>query len=74
MILIAACEKGSQNSRRVTILYMDRDVLLLSYGSCCSLPWMMLRAGSLEPMSIRPSHLRRTDILPVEVGWTLSAP
>ena len=34
-----------QNSWRVRMLEMDGKVLLLSYGFCCSLPWMMLRAG-----------------------------
>ena len=35
-----------QNSMRMTILWTDREVLLLWCGSCCSLPQMKLTAGS----------------------------
>ena len=35
-----------QNLRRVMMLLMNREVLLLSCGSCCNLPWMMSIAGS----------------------------
>ena len=46
-ILTLECEEGTfrQNSRRVMILWMDREDLLLNIGSYCNLLWMMLRAG-----------------------------
>ena len=35
-----------QNLRRVMMLLMNGEALLLSCGSCCNLSWMMSRAGS----------------------------
>ena len=48
IILTLECEKGilRQNSSRITILQINKEVLLVICGSCCSLPQMMSRTGS----------------------------
>ena len=48
IILTLECEKGNFKAdlRRMIMLLIEREVLLWSSGSCCSLPQVMLRAGS----------------------------